>query len=73
MKVFDDKLMISRYRIDWISKASADQRAGRAGRVGPGFCYRLYSHAVYGNVFKQFSPPEITNLPLEPTVLQLKV
>lgn len=31
---------VARYEVDWISKASAAQRAGRAGRTGPGHCYR---------------------------------
>lgn len=31
---------ISKFEVGWISKASADQRAGRAGRTGPGHCYR---------------------------------
>lgn len=31
---------VARYKVDWISKASAEQRAGRAGRTGPGHCYR---------------------------------
>ena len=35
------------YKVEWISRASAGQRAGRAGRTGPGHCYRLYSSAVY--------------------------
>ena len=32
----------SKYEVQWVSKASADQRMGRAGRTGPGHCYRLY-------------------------------
>ena len=57
--------------MDWISKASADQRSGRAGRVGPGHCYRLYSSAVYNDLFPQFSDPEILRVPLEGMVLSL--
>ena len=30
-----------------ISQANANQRSGRAGRTGPGFCYRLYSASIY--------------------------
>ncbi|PHH87808.1 hypothetical protein CDD83_8373 [Cordyceps sp. RAO-2017] len=37
---------VQSYDIGWISKASASQRSGRAGRTGPGHCYRLYSSAV---------------------------
>jgi ATP-dependent RNA helicase DHX37/DHR1 len=72
-KIYDEKLSISHYNIEWASKASADQRAGRAARLGPGYCYRLYSRAVYGNVFQQFRDPEIMNMPLENILLQLKV
>eukprot|EP01083_Nonionella_stella_P095623 268492_1 len=46
-KVFDEVTGMSSFKVDWISKASADQRSGRSGRVGPGHCYRLYSSAVF--------------------------
>ena len=64
--------MISYYSINWISQASADQRSGRAGRTGPGFCYRLYSTPIYGNIFQKFSDPEILNTPIDSVILQLK-
>ena len=60
------------YQTDWISKASASQRSGRAGRTGPGHCYRLYSSAVYENDFLQHTVPEILQTPIEGVVLQLK-
>lgn len=50
----------------------AQQRAGRAGRVAHGYCYRLYSTAVYSNIMEEFPEPEISKIPLENTVLQLK-
>ncbi|KAL0435922.1 UNVERIFIED_CONTAM: ATP-dependent RNA helicase DEAH13 [Sesamum radiatum] len=50
------------YEIQWISKASASQRAGRAGRTGPGHCYRLYSSAVFNNLFPDFSSAEISKV-----------
>jgi ATP-dependent RNA helicase DHX37/DHR1 len=40
---YDKESGVQSYEIGWISKASANQRAGRAGRTGPGHCYRLYS------------------------------
>ena len=43
-----------------VSKASAAQRAWRAGRTGPGHCYRLYSSAHYNDTFMEYAPPEIT-------------
>jgi HrpA-like RNA helicase len=61
-----------RYELAWISKASADQRAGRSGRVGPGHCYRLFSSAMLENVFLKFSEPEIKRVPVEGVVLQMK-
>lgn len=63
---------IAKYEIQWISKASAAQRAGRAGRTGPGHCYRLYSSAVFNNTFPDFSVPEICKVPIEGIVLLLK-
>lgn len=58
--------------MSWISKASATQRAGRAGRTGPGHCYRLYSSAVFENYFDEFSKPEILRMPIDGVVLQMK-
>ncbi|RUS16526.1 P-loop containing nucleoside triphosphate hydrolase protein, partial [Endogone sp. FLAS-F59071] len=55
----------------WISKASATQRAGRAGRTGPGVCYRLYSQREF-NHLNDFPTPEILRAPLEPVVMQIK-
>ncbi|GFR53029.1 hypothetical protein Agub_g15721, partial [Astrephomene gubernaculifera] len=55
----------------WISRASADQRKGRAGRTGPGTCYRLYSEAQY-NDMRAFSAPEIARVRLEAVVLGIK-
>ncbi|KAH6892341.1 P-loop containing nucleoside triphosphate hydrolase protein [Thelonectria olida] len=63
---------VQSYDIGWISKASANQRSGRAGRTGPGHCYRLYSSAVYERDFPQFMDPEILRMPIEGIVLQLK-
>ena len=42
-----------------ISQASARQRAGRAGRTGPGKCYRLYTEQAYRNEMLATSVPEI--------------
>ncbi|KAF8635912.1 hypothetical protein AX15_000090 [Amanita polypyramis BW_CC] len=63
---------IQTFRVNWVSKASAAQRSGRAGRVGPGHCYRLYSSALYENHFAKFSEPEILRMPIEGVVLQMK-
>ena len=69
---FDDSTGVQSFEVDWVSKASADQRTGRAGRTGPGHCYRLYSSAIYEEFFPQFSVPEILRMPAESTVLVMK-
>lgn len=63
---------VQSFEIDWISKASADQRSGRAGRTGPGHAYRLFSSAVYDTAFPLFSEAEILNTPIDGVVLQMK-
>ncbi|GAX84032.1 hypothetical protein CEUSTIGMA_g11456.t1 [Chlamydomonas eustigma] len=55
----------------WISRASADQRKGRAGRTGPGKCYRMYSESEFEG-FRPFSLPEVQRIRLESVVLQIK-
>jgi ATP-dependent RNA helicase DHX37/DHR1 len=64
-RVYDRSTGVESFQIRWISKASAAQRAGRAGRTGPGHCYRLYSSAVFERDFAQFSEPEILKFPIE--------
>ena len=54
-----------------ISKASATQRAGRAGRTRPGKCYRLYSEITYESM-PEATVPEIQRSNLAPAILQLK-
>ncbi|KAK2628706.1 hypothetical protein QTJ16_001809 [Diplocarpon rosae] len=71
-KKYDRTTGVQTYEVGWISKASASQRAGRAGRTGPGHCYRLYSSAVYERDFPEFAEPEILRSPIEGVVLQLK-
>ncbi|KAL7542196.1 hypothetical protein ACHAXR_012458, partial [Thalassiosira sp. AJA248-18] len=63
---------VASYDIMWISKAAADQRAGRAGRTGPGHCYRLYSSSVYSRYLDEFALPEVLTRPLEDVVLAMK-
>ena len=54
-----------------VSKASATQRAGRAGRTKPGKCYRLYAEIAY-TALPEATVPEIQRSNLAPTILQLK-
>jgi len=54
----------------FISKASAKQRQGRAGRVREGYCFRLYTKAKYDSL-KAYSLPEILRVPLEELCLHI--
>jgi ATP-dependent helicase HrpB len=55
---FDLKSGVTRLETRQIARASATQRAGRAGRLGPGVCYRLWSGEVQERLAEQ-SPPDI--------------
>lgn len=70
-KVYSADMALGRFEIDWVSQSSAKQREGRAGRTCAGFCYRVYSQAVYSKM-PEFSPPEIQREPLASSVLSLK-
>ncbi|GLC45966.1 hypothetical protein PLESTB_001624100 [Pleodorina starrii] len=72
MKVFNPKNGMDSLVVAPISQASAKQRAGRAGRTGPGKCYRLYTEAAYKNEMLPLSVPEIQRTNLAMTVLTLK-
>jgi len=54
------------------SRASANQRAGRGGRVGPGKCFRLYTKWAYWNELEENTTPEIQRTNLNSVVLLLK-
>lgn len=71
-RTYDPSTGVQGFKVNWISKASAAQRSGRAGRTGPGHCYRLYSSAVFEDHFDLFSPPEIQRTPVEAVVLHMK-
>lgn len=55
-----------------ISQASANQRAGRAGRTAHGKCYRLYTEESYVNTLKPFTPSEMQRIDISWAILQLK-
>ncbi len=67
---FSARTGMSRLETVRISRASADQRAGRAGRVRPGKCYRLWPESEHLHL-KAHSTPEILQADLAPLVLQL--
>ncbi|MFT7805018.1 putative ATP-dependent RNA helicase DHX37 [Arapaima gigas] len=70
-RFYDRVTGVSSFKVTWTSQASANQRAGRAGRTEPGHCYRLYSSAVFSD-FDEFSEAEITRRPVDDLVLQMK-
>ena len=68
---YDPYRGINTLLIEKISQASADQRAGRAGRTAPGVCMRLWSREEHGHRLRQ-ELPEIKRLDLSEVVLNLK-
>jgi len=55
-----------------VSRAEAEQRRGRAGRLGPGVCYRMWTRGEEG-ALPAFAPPEILEADLAPLALELAV
>ena len=72
IKVFNPKMGMDSLTIAPISQASANQRAGRAGRTQPGKCYRLYTKEAFEKEMLAVSIPEIKRTNLSMTVLLLK-
>ena len=56
----------------FISRANCQQRAGRAGRVRPGFCFRLFTQ-VQHMALKAYGTPELLRVPLEELCLNIMV
>ncbi|XP_016982362.1 probable ATP-dependent RNA helicase kurz [Drosophila rhopaloa] len=71
-RLYDKLTGVSAFVVTYTSKASADQRSGRAGRISAGHCYRLYSSAVYNDCFEDFSQPDIQKKPVEDLMLQMR-
>ncbi|KAK6385049.1 DEAH-box ATP-dependent RNA helicase prp22 [Exophiala oligosperma] len=69
---YDPKLGMDSLVVTPISQAQAKQRAGRAGRTGPGKCFRLYTEAAYQSEMLPTSIPEIQRQNLSNTILMLK-
>ncbi|XP_020594429.1 probable pre-mRNA-splicing factor ATP-dependent RNA helicase DEAH5, partial [Phalaenopsis equestris] len=70
--VYNPKQGLDSLVITPISQASAKQRAGRAGRTGPGKCYRLYTESAYRNEMSPTTIPEIQRINLGTTTLNMK-
>ncbi|CAL5360360.1 hypothetical protein CsSME_00050820 [Camellia sinensis var. sinensis] len=70
--VYNPKQGLDSLVITPISQASAKQRAGRAGRTGPGKCYRLYTESAFHNEMSPTSIPEIQRINLGMTTLTMK-
>jgi ATP-dependent helicase HrpB len=68
--MFDPSTGMSRLETQRISRASADQRQGRAGRTEPGVCYRAWSEGSHRSL-APFTPPEIVEADLIPLALEL--
>ncbi|KAL2259412.1 hypothetical protein VTK26DRAFT_6916 [Humicola hyalothermophila] len=69
---YDPKLGMDSLVVTPISQAQANQRAGRAGRTGPGKCFRLYTEAAYQSEMLPTTIPEIQRQNLSNTILLLK-
>ena len=71
LRAYDPRTGIETLTATPISKASATQRAGRAGRTRPGKCYRLYTQPIY-DTSPEATVPEVQRSNLAPIILQLK-
>ncbi|KAK8672706.1 hypothetical protein V6N13_111070 [Hibiscus sabdariffa] len=71
-KSYDPYNNVSTLQSSWVSKASAKQRQGRAGRCQPGICYHLYSKLRAASML-DFQVPEIKRMPIEELCLQVKL
>ena len=70
MRKYIHKLNIDTLQINQISKNSAIQRTGRAGRESEGKCFRLYSEETY-NKFNEYTEPEMLRINLRNVIIQL--
>ena len=67
---FDPRSGLTRLETVRVTKDAADQRAGRAGRLGPGVCYRLWSEATH-HLLQPSRQPEIMEADLASLILEL--
>ena len=71
-KVYNPRIRVESLLVSPISKASAQQRAGRAGRTKPGKCFRLYPETAFKKELIEQTYPEVLRSNLSSTVLELK-
>ncbi|KAM3599571.1 uncharacterized protein V6R79_008146 [Siganus canaliculatus] len=71
-KSFDNLCHVSMLKTVWVSKASALQRKGRAGRCKPGICFHLFSSLRFSNML-EFQVPQLLRMPLQELCLQTKL
>ncbi|GCB60814.1 3'-5' RNA helicase YTHDC2 isoform X1 [Scyliorhinus torazame] len=71
-KSFDALNSVTMLKMVWISKASAVQRKGRAGRCRPGICFHLFSRLRFQNLL-EFQTPELLRMPLQELCLHTKL
>lgn len=71
-KVYNPRVRVESLLVTPISKASAKQRAGRAGRTRPGKCFRLYTELSYKKELIDMTYPEVLRSNLGSVVLELK-
>lgn len=71
-KIYNPRIRVESLLVSPISKASAQQRAGRAGRTRPGKCFRLYTEEAFKKELIEQTYPEILRSNLSSTVLELK-
>ena len=71
MSRYNPRTKVQRLPIEKVSRASADQRKGRCGRVGPGVCVRLYSEEDF-QARPAYTDPEVLRTNLAAVILQMK-
>jgi len=71
-KVYNPRIRVESLLVSPISRASARQRSGRAGRTRPGKCFRLYTESSFYNDLQETTYPEILRSKMSNVVLTLK-
>lgn len=72
LKVYNPKIGMDTLLVTPVSKANANQRSGRAGRTGAGFCFRLYTDRQFKDELMEAAIPEIQRTNLSAVLLLLK-